>query len=202
MTRTLIALNIPRRVTDILVYAKVVVARMTEDPLFNPPPSLLSTLEADIAAFEAAVISVASRRKGAAALRKDCQSKVLRDLQQMQTYVQSIAQPLSPNEAAAVVERAGMNVKDARGPSKPLLRVKPGPLPSAAHVYARAVKTRASYEFQYAPEGGAWVSVPPTVRADAPLEGLVPGLTYSVRVRTATKAGLSDFSEPVTFRTG
>jgi hypothetical protein len=40
----------------------------------------------------------------------------------------------------------------------------------------------------------------PTLRSDAPLAGLVPGLLYSVRVRMATKAGLSDFSEPVTFR--
>ena len=59
-----------------------------------------------------------------------------------------------------------------------------------------------TYELQYAPEGGAWVSVAPTVRSDAPLVGLVPGLLYSVRVRTATKAGLGDFSEPVTFRAG
>jgi hypothetical protein len=41
----------------------------------------------------------------------------------------------------------------------------------------------------------------PAVRSDALLEGLVPGLLYSVRVRMATKAGLSNFSEPVTFRT-
>ena len=202
MKRTLSALNLPRRVTGVLVYAKVVLARMTEDPLFDPPPALLSSLQADVAAFEAAVVSVASRRQGAAALRKQCQSKVLRDLQQMQTYVHSVAQPLPPDEAAAVIERAGMDVKDARGPSKPLLRVNPGPLATTAHAYARAVKTRASYEFQYAPEGGAWVSVAPTVRADAPLVGLVPGLLYSVRVRTATKAGLGGFSEPVTFRAG
>jgi hypothetical protein len=202
MKRTLSALNLPRRVTGVLVYAKVVLARMTEDPLFGPPSALLSTLEADIAAFEAAVVSVVSRRMGSGAGRKQCQSKVLHDLQQLQTYVQSLAQGLSPNEAAAVIARAGMNVKDARGPSKPLLRVNPGPLASTAHVYARAVKTRASYEFQYAFEGGTWVSLAPTVRSDALLEGLVAGLLYSVRVRMATKAGLSDFSEPVPFRAG
>jgi hypothetical protein len=202
MKRTVSALNLPRRVTDVLVYAKVVLARMTEEPLFDPPPALLSTLEADVAAFEAAVVSVASRRRGAAAVRKQCQSKVLHDLQQLQAYVQSLAQRLSPNEAAAVIERAGMHVKDARGPSKPPLRVHPGPLASTAHAYARAARTRASYEFQYAFEGGTWVSMAPTVRSDAPLEGLVPGLLYSVRVRMATKAGLSDFSEPVMFRAG
>ena len=76
------------------------------------------------------------------------------------------------------------------------------PYVGAAQVYARAAKPRASYELQHAPEAGAWVFVPPAVRSDAPLVGLVPGLSYSVRVRMATKAGLSDFSEPVTFRAG
>jgi hypothetical protein len=42
----------------------------------------------------------------------------------------------------------------------------------------------------------------PTVRSDAPLVGRVPGLSYPVRVRMATKAGLFDFSQPVTFRAG
>jgi hypothetical protein len=202
MKRTLSALNLPRRVTGILVYAKFVLARMTEDPLFDPPSALLAALQADVTAFEAAVIAVVSRRMGAGAVRKQCQSKVLHDLREMQAYVQSLARRLPANEAAAVIECAGMNVKDARGPSKPPLRVHPGPLASTAHAYARAARTRASYEFQYAFEGGTWVSMAPTVRSDAPLEGLVPGLLYSVRVRMATKAGLSDFSEPVMFRAG
>jgi hypothetical protein len=62
--------------------------------------------------------------------------------------------------------------------------------------------TRASYELQYASEGGTSVSMAPTVRSDAPLLGLVARLLYSVRVHMGTKAGLSDFSEPVTFRAG
>jgi hypothetical protein len=51
-------------------------------------------------------------------------------------------------------------------------------------------------------EGGMWASMAPTVRSDAPLEGLVPGLSCSVQLRMATKAGISDFSEPVTLRAG
>jgi hypothetical protein len=62
--------------------------------------------------------------------------------------------------------------------------------------------TRASYELQYASEGGTWVSMAPTVRSDAPPVRLVAGLLVSMRVRMATKAGLSDFSELVTFRAG
>ena len=91
-------------------------------------------------------------------------------------------------------------MKDAKGPSKSALRVKQGPTSGSAHAYARAATTRASYEWQYAPEGGAWVSLPRTVRADARLDGLVPGTTYSLRVRNLTKDGTSDWLGPVTFR--
>jgi hypothetical protein len=175
---------------------------MTDDPVFDPPALLPSTLEAEIAAFEAAVVAVVSRGKGAAAARKASQALVVQALQQVLTYVHTLAQPLSPAEAEALVARAGMSVKDARGPTRPLLRVVVGPLATTAHVYARAARTRASYEFQLAPEGGEWVALPAIVRADAPLAGLVPGALYSVRVRVSTKEGLSDFSDTLSFRAG
>jgi hypothetical protein len=38
--------------------------------------------------------------------------------------------------AAAIVERAGMNVKDARGPTKPALKARPGPVPGSVHLWA------------------------------------------------------------------
>jgi hypothetical protein len=62
--------------------------------------------------------------------------------------------------------------------------------------------TRASLRAPVRVRRGTWVSMAPTVRSDAPLVGLVAGLLQSVRVRMATKAALSNFSQPVTFRAG
>jgi hypothetical protein len=47
--------------------------------------------------------------------------------------------------------------------------------------------------------GADWVSLPFTVRADVELTGLVPGSTLSVRGRSKTADGPSDWLGPVRF---
>jgi hypothetical protein len=77
---------------------------------------------------------------------------------------------------------------------------KQGRVSGSAHAYAPAAKTRASYEWEYAPAGGAWISLPFTLHADVVLEGLAAGVLYFLRVRSVTKEGFSDWSELVSFR--
>ena len=73
---------------------------------------------------------------------------------------------------ASIVERAG-DIKDARGPSKPPFVVKPGRTSGTVHLFARAAKTRASYEWAYSVDGTSWTCTEPTVRADKVVDGLV-----------------------------
>ncbi len=201
MKRTLVALNPPRRMHDFLVYAKVIAERLTEDPVFNPPPSFLPDLKADIAALEAALVSATTREIGLAAARRACEAKVMAEIRQVQSYVQWLAgSTSSPDEAAGIAVRAGLRVKNTAGPSKATFAVKPGRTPGSARAYARAAKTRASYEWQYSSDGVHWLSVPTTVRADAHIEGLVAGAQYWFRCRSVTKDGVSDWSEVVVCR--
>ena len=99
-----------------------------------------------------------------------------------------------------VAARAGMDVKDAKGPKRAALTVKQGRTSGTAHAYVPAAKTRAGYEWQVAREGGGWVSLPFTTRADVELEGLDAGSLVRVRARTVTAAGPSDWLAPVSFR--
>ena len=200
MRRTRAALNPPRRVHDFLAFAKVVAACMSEDPLFSAPASVLATLAANLVALEAALMAVLTRRVGAATERKARQRDVLSSLQYLQAYVQSLADSGPPNEVAMVFERAGMAVKNARGPKRAALAVKPGRVSGSAHAYVRATRARAAYEWQLAPDGGEWVSLPFTVPAEVELDGLVPGTLYQVRARTVTAEGPSDWLSPVRFR--
>jgi len=202
MKRVRVALNAPRRVHDLCVFAKAVAAHLSGDPLFSPPASQLAALDASVAALEAALVAVETRRVGAAAARKARQRDVLSALQRLQAYVQSLADTRPGDEAAMVARRAGMAVKDAKGPQRGGLTVKPGRSPGSAHAYAPAAKTRAAYEWQYAPEGGAWISLPFTVRADVEIAGLAPGTLYSVRARSVTTDGACDWLPPATFRVG
>lgn len=202
MKRTLIALNPPRRVHDFLMHARVIAARLSEDPRFSPPPPSLVAFEADVAALEAALIASASRASGSANARKACQAKVALGLQILQAYVQSMANASTADDAALLIELAGMSVKNALGPSKQAFVVKRGPTADSAHAYARARRTRASYEWQMSTDGERWVSVPSTVRADAAFHGLEALTLYWFRYRTVTREGTSDWSDAVSFRAG
>jgi hypothetical protein len=202
MKRPIIALAPPRRMHDFLMYAKAIAARVAEDPLFQPPPPSLTVLDADLAALEAVLVAGHDRGKGRKAERRAAEAKVQGGLDQLVAFVQSIANGLPPPEAAVVIERSGMNVKDARGPSKGAMVVKRGRTPDAAHVYAKAAKTRASYEWQRSDDGERWVSFAITHQADAATDGLVAGTLYWFRLRTSTKDGVSDWTEPVAYRAG
>ncbi len=204
MKRVLVVLSPPRRVHDFAAFARSVAVHLAGDPLFSAPPAQLAALDAGVLALEAALAVVQARTYGAAAHRKARQSDVLSALQALKAYVQTLADTLPAHEAAMVAARAGLAVKDAKGPMRGGLAVKPGPSSGSVHAYAPATRARAGYEWEYARgdegAGGAWISVPFTVRADVVLTGLVPGALYSVRARTVTKDGASSWLTPVTFR--
>ena len=154
--------------------------------------SRFAELETDVAALEAALVSAATRQVGRAAARRACEAKVLSGLKQLQSYVQSIANSNpSRDEAAAIAKGAGMSVKNAAGPSKATFVVKQGRAPRSARAYARAAKTRASYDWQYSIDGERWLSIATTVRANAEFEDLVLGTRYWFRCRCVTKEGVS-----------
>jgi hypothetical protein len=199
MKRILVAQNAPRAAHAFLFHAKVVAARLGEDPLFQPPPPSLAVFEADVAALEDASVAAATRGVGLAAARNARATRVMAGLAVLRSYVQTVADAYPPLEAAAVIERAGMSVKDARGPSKPDFVVKEGPVSGSVHLYARAATTRASYHWQYSPDGEPWLSAPETMRADAVLEGLAAGTSYGFRYRVVTREGISGWSEPFLF---
>jgi hypothetical protein len=90
-----------------------------------------------------------------------------------------------------------MNVKDARGPSKPLFEAQQLPVSGEVHFYARAAKGRASYDWQYAKGEGPWLFGPRTVRADAKLSGLERAAVYFFRYRKVTREGVSDWSQVI-----
>ena len=105
-------------------------------------------------------------------------------------------------DAAAAIERAGMSVKNAKGPSKLPLEVTKGPVPGSLRVRARAAKTRVSYDWQYSLEGVSWIEFQCTVGAHAKLTGLVPGIPVFARHRTVSRIGVSDWSDALSFLVG
>jgi hypothetical protein len=71
------------------------------------------------------------------------QAAVHSALHSLKSYVQTVADA-NGLDAAAIVERAGMSVKNAKGPPKLPLEVAEGPVSGSLRVRARAANTRVS----------------------------------------------------------
>ena len=67
--RALVALNMPKRVPDLIVYANQIATAMTDNAYFPSPTIPIATFEANITALAIAEQSVLTRVKGASATR-------------------------------------------------------------------------------------------------------------------------------------
>jgi hypothetical protein len=196
MKRVLAALNEPRTIHEYVTYARFIVERVAADAIFAAPRPPSAELLADVAALEQATVASLSRTVGTKATRLGKKARVHQGLMTLRCYVQQVADA-SPGEQAAIIHRAGMSVKNARGPSKAGFEAKQGPVSGAVRLFARAERTRASYEWQYSLDQRTWLSSPATVRADTTIRGFIPGTRVFFRYRTMTKAGESDWSDVV-----
>jgi hypothetical protein len=196
MKRVLAVLNEPRTIYAYVTYARFIAETVAADVIFVAPRPPSADLLADIAALQQATVASLSRTFGTKAKRMQLTARVHQGLMTLRCYVQEVADA-SPGEQAAVIARAGMSVKNARGPSKAGFAAKQGPVSGAVLLSARAERTRASYEWQYSLDQKTWLSSPPTVRADTTLRGFIPGTRVFFRYRPVTKAGVSDWSDVV-----
>ncbi len=202
MKRVIAVLEEPRRIHEYVLYAQFVASQVAADPVFASPRPAIAVLFADVAALGAATVTALSRTAGTKAARQELAARVHNELMTLKSYVQQVADA-HPGEEACIIARAGLRVKNARGPSKPTFEAKQLPVSGSVHLFARAAKGRASYEWQYAKYAtdakseDPWLFGPTTVRADATLHGLVRRVRYSFRVRTVTKEGVSDWSQVV-----
>jgi hypothetical protein len=198
MARIIAALNTPRRIHDFLAYARAVAASLGRDPIFVSPRPSLASFEAAVRDLEAADVAATLGGPAAKAERRAKQAAVHYALHALKNYVQTVADA-NGLDARAIIERAGMSVKNAKGPSKLPFDVAQGPVSGSLSVRARAAKTRVSYDWQYSLDGESWIEFRRTVGAHAELTGLVAGTRVFVRYRTVSRHGVSDWSEVLSF---
>ena len=194
MTRVVAAHNYPRRISDRILYAEAVAARMKGNPWFPSPTPTIATFEADIAALEVAHVRTLTGAFDAFSDRDAKLAVVKADLDGLRAYVQTVADA-SVGEAAVVITSAGMSVKHSSGHPKPLFEAKQGRLSGTAHLVAKALPTRSSYDWQSSLDGVVWTDLERTMRANADVSALVPGTRYLFRFRALTKDGAGEWSQ-------
>jgi hypothetical protein len=199
MKRLVVAVNMPRRIHDFIHQAEFIASCLANDPIYAGATPPLATFEAHVAALHQAAQNVYTRALGSVEARRAALVTVQTDLQALCTFVQQLA-GASPDTGPAIIENAGMSLKNATGPVKSGFVVKQGKVSGTARLIARAETTRASYEWQYSLDGELWVSLESTMQASQDVPALVPGKMYFFRYRSLTKAGTGDWSQVVSLR--
>jgi len=195
--RATVSLNLPKSVPALIVYAEGIVKRMTGNPSFPAPTPSLATLTASIDDLKAAEMAAVARTKGAATARNDKRKALVGVLQQLRSYVQSVADADAAN-AASIIESAGIGVRKTPTRHARAFIAKPGRVSGEAVVTAAVVARRASYEWQYSTDGGkTWITAPSTLQAKTTITGFAPLSTVQFKYRTLTKTGEGDWSAPV-----
>ena len=195
--RSIVALAFPKRVAALISLAKAIAEGLTGNASFpNPDPSVASINKA-IADLEAAETAARTRLAGAVETREEKRAALIALLHGAKAFVQKVVDA-SPAQAPALIKSVAMGVGKANTHGKRVFAVKQGTLSGSVSIEAGVAGPRASYEWEYSSDGGkTWLPMPPTSRSKTALTGLQPGASYSFRFRSVTKAGPSDWSQPL-----
>jgi len=185
------ALKSTRKISGYGTQCESVVAKMSASAKLQTP--FLAQTTNDLKELAAAELLA---HKGGPADTADRNAKlrvVQSDMRQLKAVVQAAADA-DPVNAAAIIESSGMTVARRAIRTKPQLAAKQGKVTTTANLVAKAVKGRASYQWQTSTDQKTWGGLPDTVKASTSVFALTPGTIYYFRFRTLTAAGLSDWS--------
>jgi hypothetical protein len=195
--RPIVALKLPNKVKSVISFAENVANAMNNNASFPSPNPPIATFLADIAALNTAETAVLSRTKGAVETRNAKLAVVHADLENLKTYVQSVAGLGTPANAPAVIEAAGMTTRKVTVRDKPALAAKQGSVSGTVNLVAKAAGHSAAYDWQYSTDQKTWTTVPMTLQAKTGISGLTSGTTYFFRVQPLIRTGAENWSQIV-----
>ena len=131
--------------------ARAIVRAMTGNPWFPSPVPPLLAVEAAIEALAVAQTATRTRTLGAVALRDEKRLALITLLQQLGVHVQARADADVEN-AASIIEGAGMSVKRRSVPAARVFAAKRGKVSGSVTLVAPKAGNRAGYEWAYSTE--------------------------------------------------
>jgi hypothetical protein len=195
--RLTVTLGLPKNVPALIVVARNIEKKMTGNTNFPAPIPTLAAFGAAIADLQAAEGAALRREKGAATLRNEKRTVVIGMIQQLRSYIQSVAD-LDGTNAASIIESAGVAIRKTPTRTARVFHAKPGGVSGSADIVAPSAARRSSYEWQYSSDGGkTWLTLPPTLQAKTSIAGLTPGSTAEFKYRPVTRTGADDWSPAV-----
>jgi hypothetical protein len=199
LRRLRVALNRPEKVPELIVFARAVVQAMSGNRWFPAPVPSMSTVQAAIDKLGAAEAAALSRTHGLIEVREDARNALIKRLAQLKACVETVADE-NPDDAASIIESAGMSVAGRGLTAKAVLAVYSGRVSGSVRLAAKAAAKVATYEWHVREEGAqTWKDLPATLQARTTVGGLLPGRTYSFRFRATTRRGVTEWCDPVSY---
>lgn len=195
--RILVILNLPRPVPALVTYAQSVITAMTNNPHFPTPSPALAEVSTALTALQTSESAALTRVKGAVVARNDKRAALVKLLQELRGYIQRIADA-DPENSATIIQSSGLPARKTPAHRPRVFTAKPGAVSGSADVIAATAARRASYEWQYSTDGGkTWIEAAPSLRSRTTITNLPVASMAQFRYRSVTKAGPSDWSQPV-----
>jgi len=195
--RSLVSLDLPKKVPALISYATSLVTAMTGNTSFPTPAPALASITAAISALQVTQSAAIARTKGAVTARNDKQAVLVALLQELKAYIQKTADADTDN-SSAIIQSAGVSVKKTPVRKPRLFTAVQGAVSGTAKLVPASAGHRASYEWQYSTDAGkTWVPAASTLQTKTTVLGLAAGTTVLFRYRPVTKTGEGDWSQPV-----
>jgi len=195
--RTIAVLTLSTKVPALITQVQAIVESVTGNPAFPNAAPLLASITSATAALVATETTAQTKVKGAAQARDQKRAALVTLVHQLKGDVQKAADA-DPANAEPVILGAGLAVRKPTARTKATFVARRGTVSGVAQLVAKAVASRASYEWQYSTDGKTWTSTPVTLQSRTTIENLTPGTTYTFRYRPVTKAGEGDWSAVTT----
>jgi hypothetical protein len=197
-SRSLAVLALPKTVPALLSCADHIVDSMTGNPSFSTPSPTLASVAQAITELRTAQAVTLSRTKGAAQARNDKLAALVKLLQLLRSYIQSVAD-VDAETASTVITSAGLAVKKPPTLKPRVFAATPGDNSGTVKLVTVSAGPRSSYLWQVSLDGGkTWVDLPATTQARTTVTALPAGTTVLFRYRSVTpKAGQGDWVPPI-----
>jgi hypothetical protein len=161
-------------------------------------------------AYLTALISVQATLKqtkatGLATLRDTKRDVLWAAMEQIRSYIQSLADLLSADGAASLIKSAGLVVAGTAQHTKAILEAILTTAPGTVRLVANArallgqagASKKATFNWQWSADGKLWNTAASTPYADTEITGLTPMTTYSFRVSVTVGKTTGAWSQAV-----
>ena len=195
--RVLVALLLPVHIADQIKFGETVAAGLADNPNFPLPNAVITAFTTALTNYSNAETAAQTRAKGTIPARNAAKVVYVGALNAVKALIQQKADA-NPENAEAIITSTNLAVRKVASRQKQTFAVTYGPVSGTVHVAAKAVARRASYDWQYSVDGGkTWVDAPNTLQAKTTIASLPVATTVEFRYRATTKAGMGDWSQPI-----